>query len=193
LPSNAAKKFLARHKADASYRPFTAADRKRLGNRLPEVVRAILEKDGWSSYDKQVLWLCDPDDWQEACAPWLPEGAKSCDMLVRSSFGDMVAWDGETFWLILPHSSARIRQTADPDWLFNATFQQEAFHFNDEIRAETAAAAKKCGKLEWDQMYNYAPALALGGSKEESEIAKEDARVALSILHQIAPIASVDT
>jgi hypothetical protein len=41
-------------------------------------------------------------------------------------------------------------------------------------------------------MYNYAPALALGGSKEESEIAKEDARVALSILHQLAPIVSIE-
>lgn len=159
---------------------------------MPEVVCTILEQEGWSSYDKQVFWLCDPDDWQEVCAPWLPEGSSACDVLVRSSFGEMVAWDGQTFWLILPHSSARVRQTADPDWLFGATFQQDAFHFNDELRRQTAAAEKKCGPLEWDQMYNYAPALALGGSKKKSEIAKEDARVALSILHQVSAIASID-
>ncbi|MFA6115166.1 MAG: T6SS immunity protein Tdi1 domain-containing protein [Sphingomonas sp.] len=190
--SKAARNFLSAYKPDEAYRPFTAKDRKRLGRRIPKVMREILERDGWASYNDQTIWSCDPDDWEEAARPWLPDDAKACDVLLRSSFGDLIAWDGDRFWLVMPHDQARIGQTSDPDWLFSSTLRQDDFHFNDELPGETTAAREKCGPLKWNEMYNFAPALALGGKRSDAEIAKEDARVALSLLSQMAPIQSVD-
>ncbi len=40
------------------YREYTPADDKRLKARLPDVMRAIVKKDGWCSYRDQALWLC---------------------------------------------------------------------------------------------------------------------------------------
>ncbi|MEA3018006.1 MAG: hypothetical protein QOI38_2728 [Sphingomonadales bacterium] len=191
MPSTDAKAFRARHKADASYRPFTDADRERLGDRLPTVMREILEQDGWSSYDDQAMWLCDPDDWKKACRPWLPDESRACDVLARSSFGDLLAWGGDKFWLVMPHSSTRIAQTADPRWLFGETLQRDDFYFNDEIPADTAAARKACGPLGWQQMYDYDPPLANGGSREKSRIGRRDARKALRALAKLAPVQSV--
>jgi hypothetical protein len=191
--SKPAREFVSGHKLDEAYRPFTAADRKRLGKRIPKPMREILERDGWASYDGQALWLCDPADWEDAAKPWLPEDAIACDVLVRSAFGDLLVWDGDRYWLVMPHDSARIGDTSDAEWLFEATLQDKGFHFNDpETLEETTAARNQCGPLEWDEMYNYAPALAIGGDRKESEIAREDARVALTILSQLAPIASSD-
>jgi hypothetical protein len=190
--SKADKAFRAAHKPDPAYRPFSAADRKRLGKRLPEIMLALLDRDGWCSYDDQLFWLCDPDDWEKAARAWLPEPSAACDVLVRSSFGDLLAWDGERFWLVLPHLSQRIGQTSDPNWLFASTLGRDGVHFHGDLVTETAAARKKCGPLGWDQMYNYAPALALGGSVKRSEIARESAPVALSILSQLAPVQTID-
>jgi len=190
--SQADKAFRRAHKAAPAYRPFTAADRKRLGGRLPEVMLNQLDRDGWCSYDNQLFWLCDPDDWEEAARAWLPDDSRACDVLVRSSFGDLLVSDGERFWLVLPHLSQRIGQTSDPNWLFASTLGRDGVHFHGDLATETAAAHKAVGPLEWDEMYNYAPALALGGSVRESEIARENAFVALSLLSQLASIDTID-
>ena len=192
MPSKAAATFRKKHKPDPAYRTFTAADRKRLAGRLSEAMLALLEADGWCSYDGQVIWLCDPDDWAEAGKAWLPRGKKTTDVIARSAFGELVAWDGKQFWLILPHDLTRVSQTADPEWLFGVEFQNPDFHFNAELAKETKAARKACGDLSWDEMFNFAPALALGGTRADAQLAREDARVALDILHQLGPIQSIE-
>jgi len=192
MSSKAAIKFRKKHKADPAYRPFTDEDRMRLAGRLSEAMLALLDADGWCSYDGQVIWLCDPDDWVEVGKEWLPRGRKATDVIVRSAFGDLIGWDGEQFWLVLPHDLARISQTADPEWLFGVEFENPDFHFNADLAKETKAARKTCGDLEWTQMFNFAPALALGGDRNLSQIAKEDARVALDILHQLGAIQSIE-
>lgn len=192
MQSKAAKSFRARHVPDKAYRPFSDEDRSRLAGRLPAPMVDLLEKDGWCSYDQQAIWLCDPDEWRETARTWLPKGSKAFDVLLRSGFGDLLAWNGKTFWLILPHELTRISQTDDPDWLFSATLKADDFHFNDPVQDAMKQARETCGPLTWKQMYNYAPALALGGDLEESELAVEDARVALDILSQLGEIQTVD-
>jgi len=189
--AKADKAFRAAHKPDPAYRAFSDKDRKRLGKRLPEIMLSLLDRDGWCSYDDQLFWLCDPDDWEKAARAWLPEESTACDVLVRSSFGDLLVWDGERFWLVLPHLSQRIGQTSDPNWLFGSALGKAGVHFHGDLADETAAARKACGPLEWDQIYNYAPALALGGSAADAEIAREKGVVALSILSQLAPIEAI--
>jgi hypothetical protein len=184
MPASPAKKFLARHKALPAYQAFDEADRRRLSKRLPEPMLAILGETGWCAFDDQVIWLTDPEAWEPIGRPWLPDASTACDVLLRSSFGDMVIWGGEFFWLVLPQSMARIRQTESPDWLFGSTLQQAS--------KRTSAARAEVGELEPNQIYTYAPALPLGGSEADSTVAREDAAVALTILSQLGSIRSMD-
>jgi hypothetical protein len=192
MPSAAAQAFMDAHWPDPAHRPFTDEDRARLSARLPAPMLDLLEANGWCSYDGQVIWLCDPDEWMPIGRAWLPDRSRVTEVVVRSAFGDMIVWDGEKFWLVLANELTRITQTSDPDFLFGRNFLDPEFHFGDELARETAEARAELGDLEWTQMFNFAPALALGGTRSDAQLAREDARVALDILHQLGPIQSIE-
>ena len=167
------------------YREYTQADDDRLAGRIPDVMRMILQKDGWCSYREQIFWICDPDDWTPAARAWLPE-SPSAQVLGRSSFGDLFILD-KTFWLTLPHQSAAIMSTGNSNWFFGRTATSKTFMLQSGLRQHRAAQAG-AGPLEWDEMYTYVPALALGGSEKTSKVERVKAREQLVILSQLAPI-----
>lgn len=176
--------------AGTTYRPFTAEDEARLGKRLPEVMKTILAKEGWCSYRDQVLWLCDPDDWQAAARARLPEGAVA-DVLVRSAFGDLFVWDGGNFRFINVHESIAMLMVPDADWFFSRSLTDPEFAPSTHLPERVAAARAQAGPLQWDEMYLYVPALALGGSQETSKIERGKAPEALAMLAALAPLKRV--
>lgn len=188
--NQASKSFEERYRADTPYREFSDDDFKRLGKEVPEIMLELASKHGWCSFNHQELWLCDPEDWKGVAKPWLPSG--DGNLLVRTAFGEMVISTGNEFWLVLPHSAMRIHLSDDPNWVFGVTLARPGYEDLAELAASVEAARAKVGELEPEQIYTYAPAIALGGSRESSKIAKEDMKVALSILHQLAPIRALD-
>lgn len=171
-----------------TYRRWRKADAERLGARLHPVLRALAEADGWASYDGDSLWHCDPDDWAGVAARWMPEGTKQCDVLFRTGFGDLFVWDGTYVWLVRPHLSARMRITRRVDRLLGFAFQQSDFFLQDDLPEMMERARTKAGQLKPEEIYNYVPALALGGSEKKSRIVKAKAKEALDILAQLSPI-----
>lgn len=168
------------------YREYSAADEERLAPRVPEVMRAILRKEGWCSYKNQGLWLCDPDDWQPATRAWFPD-EPAAQLLARSAFGDMFVLAG-TFWLGLPHESVIMQSVDDPNWFFGCTITAKGFTTQSDLPPKVHAASKAAGSLQWDEMYTYVPALALGGREKTSKIERVKAREQLVLLSQLAPI-----
>lgn len=169
------------------YRPYTPEDDARLAALIPPVMQEILQKDGWCSYKGQVLWLCDPRDWQLAANAWFPE-KPDAQVLARTAFGDLFIWDGEAFWFILVHESLMMMLVDDPDWFFARMLPASDFAPQTYLPDRVGAAQKAAGKLGWDEMYSYIPAIALGGSVETSRIEKVKAREALILLAQLAPV-----
>jgi hypothetical protein len=186
----ALKQFKKQYRADPPYKKFTEEDRARLGARVPDIFIELASKHGWCSFNRQLLWLCDPDDWKGVAKPWLPSG--SGNLLARTAFGDMVVSAGKKIWLILPHSATRIRLSDDPNWVVGVTLGDAGYEELAELPELVEAARAKVGELDRQQMYNYAPALALGGSGETSEVAKDDMKVALNIIRQLAPVTALD-
>lgn len=185
---SALQSFHEMHGEGHSYRPWRDADAKRLGERLDPVLLVLAESDGWASYDDQALWHCDPDEWTGVAAPWLPAGTKQTDVIFRTGFGDLFVWDGTWTWLVLVHDAARMRAGRRMDRMVGDLFQQPDFYINDSLPSMMKRARKRAGRLEPDEMYNYLPVLALGGSESSSNIVRVKAKEALSILAQAAPI-----
>jgi hypothetical protein len=169
------------------YRDFTVKDESRLSGRLAPVMLELLKNDGWSSYNDQVFWLCDPDDWKPAAQAWFPDNPKAF-VLGRSAFGELLAWDGEMFTYVHVHEALIIALISDADWLLSRVLVDKEFPLHNTVPGLVRKARERLGTLEWNQMYTYVPALALGGSPETSRVEKVKALEALVMLASLAPI-----
>jgi hypothetical protein len=183
-PIEACEAFRKGFRLDGCYREFRAVDEERLATRIPEVMLLILKKDGWSSYRKQALWLCDPDDWAVAARAWFPHGSRA-DVVVRTAFGDLFVLVDGTFFRVMPHESSMRQGISSATYFFGFTLTRQGYV---DSPARVQRARSVAGPLEWDQMYTYVPALALGGSEKTSKLELVKAREQLVILSQMAPI-----
>lgn len=172
------------------YRSFETDDQNRLSDRIPEVMQKILQKEGWCSYKEQVLWLCDPDDWQPAADAWCT-WSPNAQVVARTGFGDLFIWDGEMFWFFLVHESLAMRTVGNSDWFFSRMLTSNDFAPQTYLPDSIRAAREVAGSLAWDEMYTYVPALLLGGSEEASRIERVKALEALMMLAKLAPIRQV--
>jgi hypothetical protein len=184
-PQEALESFQKAFRSGVRYRQYSQADDDRLAGRIPEVMRMILQKEGWCSYREQIFWMCDPDDWSPAAHAWFPK-SPSPQVLGRAAFGDLFVLD-EIFWLTLPHQSVILTEVNDSNRFFGRTLTSKTFMLQTEL-PRLRAARDQAGSLEWDEMYTYVPAFALGGSEETSKLERVKAREQLVILSQLAPI-----
>jgi hypothetical protein len=198
MPQESFAEFRRTFGAGARYREFTPSDDERLRDRIPEVMRLILEQDGWCSYRDQGLWICDPNDWESAAYAWLPD-AQSPEVLARSAFGDLYVLDNTPTEIagfryssmlkqVLARSSVILTGPDDLNWFFGGELTGENFSVNSVLPAMVQTARATAGPLEWDEMYTFVPALALGGSVESSKLERVKAREQLTLLAQLAPI-----
>jgi len=85
------------------------------------------------------------------------------------------------------HQSVIFTEVDDSNWFFGRTLTSKTFMLQSELSRHRAARAA-AGPLEWDDMYTYVPAFALGGSDGTSKVERVKAREQLVILSQLAPI-----
>lgn len=188
----ATKLFLGAYTPDKSYRARQKKDEKRLAGRLPDIVHSLVETHGWCSFNQGMVWLCDPDDWTNVADVWLPAGQGRADIIARTSFGEFVAIRDEQYWLVLPNSAYRVGPSDDPNWIFGATLVRREYGDLSVLDHEHRRARKSAGEINYRQIFNFAPAIPLGGDRTNSEIAIEDMAVALDILSQLAPVTGLD-
>lgn len=187
---SASKKFRQFFGPGVCYRPFDIDDQKKLADRIPKVMLEILKNDGWCSYKDQILWLCDPDDWQPAAQAWCT-WAPNAQVVARTGFGDLFIWDGEMFWFCQVHESLCMRTVGNSDWFFSRMLTSHDFAPQTHLPVRIRKAKELAGPLNWNEMYTYVPALALGGSEESSRIERVKAIEALTMLAELAPVLQV--
>jgi hypothetical protein len=183
----ALKTFRDTFGAGTRYREFTKSDETRLKKRVPGMLLKLLHEDGWRSYREQVLWTCDPDEWVPAADAWFPKSS-GARIMARSAFGDLFAWDGRKFAIVLVHESLVMSGGDDDVWFFGRTLTSQTFLMQTVLPARIRAAHGTAGPLEWDEMYSYVPAIALGGDYKKSRVERVKAQEQLSILSQLVPI-----
>lgn len=185
---SAAATFRATFGPGVTYRQFTSDDERRLADRLPPAMLDLLRADGWCSYREQVLWLADPDEWAPALRAWLGADAQG-ECVLRSAFGDLFYWHGQSFWYLNPHeANAMMMLAPDTDWFFSRSITASGFAPSTHLPARVAAARAAVGPLADHEIYVYEPALALGGSQETSRIEKGSAVESHAMLAQLTTL-----
>ncbi len=150
-------------------------------------LKALAQQCGFVSFAAQTLWLCDPAEWQGIAAPWLEPGGARADVVMRTGFGELYVWDGVWFWQVMPHQSARIRLTEHSHWLVGNSLVDEEMSIRTDLPGLMERARKNNPRLTKHEIYNFVPALALGGTEKRSSIERAKLREALSVLYQLAP------
>jgi hypothetical protein len=174
------EEFRAVYGTGRRYRAFGPDDRRRLSRvPVPEPVLNLWETDGWAGYRDGLLWTVDPDDFTEVVAAWdLPAYLTEHGPLVpvaRTALGALylAKWfrtvrTGDLSWSVLVVDPViGIYALAGPSPSFLARSIADEEYIRDVFREPLARrAAAALGELEWNEMYGYEPAPALGGSGE---------------------------
>ncbi len=148
----------------------------------PPAIAALLLRDGLGSYAGQVLWTCDPAQWAAAAQRWLPGRARA-DTYLRTAFGDLFIWDGEMFWFAMVHEGLVAGSVDDDAWFLSRTLAPQGLPMlHQGLPARVARARAAVGELAADEMYAFVPALALGGSEQDSRIERVHALEHLAML-----------
>jgi hypothetical protein len=174
------------YKKDRTVRPFDEASQERLGGRLPEPLLALLRRDGFASYEKQLLWTCDPDEWNGPAKPWFPSAG--AEVFMRTAFGHLFLWDGQYCWFASPPGGQVTFAVDGMDWFLARWITPKDVLAEAGITRDTKRARKEAGELEPDEIFLWVPALALGGSQFDSAIDKGKASVGLNLLAGLQPI-----
>jgi hypothetical protein len=169
------------------YRPFSEADRERLAGRLPDAMLELLTIDGWSSFRRQALWFCDPDDMLDVKISWL-EDFPDAEIFLRTALGDFYFWDGQYVWSCLVHTSQVMYASNNITWFFADFITDMALFKALGLPKFSNLGRKQLGPLTADEMFFWTPAIQLGGSWETSKLQKGRMNVALDILSQMQPI-----
>lgn len=169
------------------YKPFGNDDRDRLIGRLPEAFFSLPEMDGWSSYRKQALWLCDPDDMLDEKESWL-KTFPNAEIFLRTALGDFYFWDGRYCWSCLVNLGQIMYISPNITWFFADIITDKALFKSLGLPKFSNLGRKNIGLLAPDEMYFWTPAISLGGSWETSQLQKGRMNVSLDILSQAQPI-----
>jgi hypothetical protein len=177
------------------YRAFQAADRARLAAIVPGYLLDLWESDGLAGYRGGLLWMHDPHELEAVIAAWkLP---KPVVPVARTAFGrlfvisDAVAQNGSTVQQMVridPHTATYATVGAFAEKFLTKNLAKEDYLQNALMEPETKRAAADVGPLDWNEMYAYEPALALGGSGKRETIRKVNLFNHHHLLAQLGPI-----
>ncbi|KAF7762973.1 hypothetical protein PUND_b0285 [Pseudoalteromonas undina] len=164
--------------------------KKELPNRLIE----YWQKYGFCGWGDGILWVVNPEDYSEVLKKWLDEthfaerekaGIDKYHVIARGAFGRLFVW-GETsgqsikinplFGMLIPSDESADLINDGPDMLIDLFFASSSkSDFEEEDEAERPLferALKQLGPLEFDEMYAFVPALALGGTNKLENLKK---------------------
>ena len=161
---------------------------------LPDALLDEWKNYGWCSYAKGMLWLVNPDHYVDCLKAWLPDwsvGDQPPAVFARGPFGDLlVSYRGEVGQLNVHHG--RYIEIGDDAEMF-LEFSLDKGYLKDALAAGLAKrASKKLGAAESDEMYTFAPALALGGKYSLPFVRKEKLLPQLSMLSQLFDEVSIE-
>lgn len=118
-------------------------------------------------------------------------------VIARSAFGDIYLFGGNhgrKLHIVAPDSTMLPPRPRPPDvnlsvQAFFASQSRRACDFSDVNGVPLfKAAAAKLGRLNYDEMYGFVPALALGGAATLDHLQKVKAVEHLVLLAQLAPL-----
>jgi len=162
--------------------------------RLPERLIEYWKEYGFCGWGDGIFWLVNPSEYHEILQTWLQgtefakreeQGIDSYYVIGRSAFGDLIVWGNTSgqsidinsnFGMIFPTDySEKLKERGEERTvdLFFATMSKNSLDEKDvDEKLLFERACKKLGPLEFDEMYAFVPALALGGTNKLENLKK---------------------
>ena len=148
------------------YSDFTTEQVDKWKGRLPDFLLEEWHTKGLRSFENGFIWFTNPDYFQHPLSEWLPE-SDNFSVYARSAFCDLWIWDGEKTLLLDVHYARLVSFRMPVELILNFTLVQHETR-KDMLNIDTFNKVKRrIGSPDWDEMYAYVPAIALGGSMEE--------------------------
>ncbi len=178
------KKFQEKHGSPEQCRTVPSEIIKNYQNFLPNLIIAEWNEVGWCSYSQGLIWIVNPSDFQTILQEW-QINFESSFVFARTSFGDLILWDGERVKYLSVLYKDIFNLSEDLRILFNLTLCDQSY-LEDVLDIELhKKAVKKLGRLQYDECYTFEPALALGGSGDIETVNKAKLRECLYFLSQL--------
>jgi hypothetical protein len=143
----------------------------------------FLQSEGIAFYDSGFLSTVNPSHWKELKDMIALPGAQAT-ILLRTAFGDFYLWMNNAVYLYQTSYNKYLKITEDINYLFNVFLIQKDFADTFLFRNIHTETRKLHGKLAYDEVYAFVPALPLGGDENIQNIAIVKLTVYISILLQ---------
>lgn len=198
----------ATHRADV---PPEAIEKWR--GKLPDLLLAYWQEEGWCAYAGGLFWLVNPDDFEDLIDEWLEgtsiEQIDAFHVVGRTAFGDLFVCgerSGVNMTISCPINAIfalpkdlKPKSKADQDWSVRSFIGLSVSECDLKDEAGAALfdqAVGKLGTLNVDEVYGFEPAIVLGGKMRIENLAKLKLDAHLTILRQLAsptlPFSTVD-
>lgn len=172
--------------------PHASIERYR--GKLPQQLIAYWQAYGWCGYADGLFWTVNPEEYEPVLSAWIgatPFMEKDAyHLIARSAFGELYFWgerSGDSLKLFAPGAYCFPRES-----LFKNDLERRLrMFFSNRDRNENdfadlfSPALKKLGPLDYDEMYGFVPALALGGPSDLAHLQKVKAVEHLVFLAQL--------
>ena len=179
---------------------------ERYRGKLPAQLLVYWQEHGWCGYADGLFWTVDPEEYDPVLDAWIGDTSfmeeDAYHVIARTAFGGLYFWgekSGDSL-SILPWYSLAFPSKGSAKWISEGRVDeamrwffggQDRKHFeveDDNERPLFAPVLKKLGRLRYDEMYGFVPALALGGPATLDHLEKVKAVEHLVLLAQLSEL-----
>ena len=184
------KKFHNVFKLSQEYPAATDELIERYQSKVPNLLLDLWKRTGIGKYNDGLIELIDPTDFEPSLWTWLGEEVEEYTPIAISGFGELFYYrklteeDEDVCMLDIQNRLCEVL-TYDFETFF------ENFLVNEDERKEWLReelfeqAISKYGSLSKNEVFTFAPALALGGHESVENLQKGNAQAYLDIMFQI--------
>jgi hypothetical protein len=168
-----------------SCQPASQEAIEQYADRLPGILIDHWKEQGWCGYVKGLLWLVNPQDFEDAVEDWVAEQDRPAVVFARTAFGDLFVWANNQVYFLSVHHGWFEDITDDMEIFFNGILCDKQY-LDKGLRGKLfRKALPKLGAPEPDECYAFVPALALGGSEDAGSLQRVKLREHLAVLAQL--------
>ena len=195
--------FLERMGPAIDQRQVPSSSIEHYRGKLPDQLLAYWEEHGWCGYADGLFWTVNPQDYEPILEAWIGETAfmerDAYHVIARGAFGKLHLWGettGDSLFISAPGSYCIPTESIFVGERMNfgvqVFFGGMSRQLND-FDGMFSSALKKLGRLKFDEIYGFVPALAVGGAATVDHLQKVKAVEHLAILAQLKPLSVLNS
>jgi hypothetical protein len=195
--------FLEKLSPQASRLDVPKSSFNKYRGKLPDKLLEYWQERGWGGYANGLFTIVNPEEYEPVLDAWIGEtpymDKDAYHIIARSAFGKLYFWgerSGRTlmidtvYSLAFPKENFQFLEKKDLELFMQCFFSGQDKESND-FENLFEPAIKKYRSLDYDEMFGFVPALAMGGKPELKFIEPVKAVEHLVMLAQMEPLKEI--